>query len=152
MVASLVAAILVSVWFYVGPYTTFSNSVGGVAIVAGSAAQTSEMQATFKIGREKLYPRKGTAKLKVRVPGPGRLSLRGKGLAKQRPLRVARDAVTLGRKVKGGKVRLLVKPKGKAKRRLDRRGKTKIKGRVTFTPTGGSPSTQVKYLKLRERL
>jgi DNA-binding beta-propeller fold protein YncE len=118
---------------------------------AGEASQTSRAFAIFKLGGEKLNPDKGTAKLKVRVPGPGRLTLRGKGLVKERPSGLARVGAELGRKVKGGKVRLLVKAKGKAEKRLLRHGRAKIKGTITFTPSGGDPSTQTKRLKLKER-
>ena len=45
--------------------------------------------------------------------------------------------------------KLLIKPKGTAKRRLDRTGRVKVKVRVTDTPDGGSPDSQTKTVKLR---
>ena len=123
--------------------TAHRDGVGLISYkIAGSAAQTSDMQAIFRVGGERLNRRRGTARLKVFVPGPGRLTLWGKGLVN----------VSLGRIVVGSKVSLLVKAKGKGKRRLDRRGKAKFKAKVAFTQSGGSVSTQRKHLKLKERL
>ncbi len=117
---------------------------------AGSNSETG-LFATFKVGPEKLNRAKGTATLFVRVPGPGRLSLSGKGLAKGRSQRVARATTGLGRKVKRGRAKLVVKPKGKLKQRLARSGKVKIKTKVVFTPRGGSKATQSKRLTLIRR-
>jgi hypothetical protein len=47
-----------------------------------------------------------------------------------------------------GTVKLLVKAKGKAKHKLNKTGKAKVKARVTFAPTGGVPATQTKRVKL----
>jgi hypothetical protein len=43
---------------------------------------------------------------------------------------------------------LLVKSKGKTKHKLNKTGKAKVKVSVTSTPTGGSPNTQSKRVKL----
>ena len=57
----------------------------------------------------------------------------------------------------GGKIKLKVKPRGKAKRALTRADnpakaggaiKVKVKAKVTYTPTGGDPNTKTKSLKL----
>jgi hypothetical protein len=48
-------------------------------------------------------------------------------------------------------VKLEVKPKGKAKDKLTPEGKAKVVAEVTFTPTGGTPNTEDKKLKLVKR-
>jgi hypothetical protein len=46
-------------------------------------------------------------------------------------------------------VKLAVRPKGKAKRRLARAGKLTVKVAVTYRPSGGSPATKTKKISLR---
>ncbi len=92
---------------------------------------------------------KGTAILPVTVPGSGTLSLNGKGVVGQRGARTAPTRVGRERPVAGaGVVKLLVKAKGKAKRRLKRRGHAKVRPVVTYAPTGGPPVAKAKRLKL----
>jgi hypothetical protein len=47
-----------------------------------------------------------------------------------------------------GKLRLKVKPKGKAKRKLRRHQTTKVRANVTYKPTGGKPRTKAKTVRL----
>ena len=93
----------------------------------------------FRFGKVRLNKRKGTASLAVKVPGPGSLSLRGKGIRGQR--KAARAA---------GTVKLAVRPKGKAKRKLARTGKLTVKVAVTYRPSGGAPATKTKKIGLRQ--
>ena len=51
-----------------------------------------------------------------------------------------------------GSVKLLVKPKGSAKRKLESAGKAKVKVKVAFTPTGGAKRTKSKTIKLVKTL
>jgi hypothetical protein len=48
-----------------------------------------------------------------------------------------------------------VRPRGKAKQKLNRKGKAKVKAEVTYTPTGGNPTivgnTDTKPVKLVKR-
>jgi hypothetical protein len=44
-----------------------------------------------------------------------------------------------------------VKTRGKAKKKLNRKGKAKVRANVTFTPTGGDPNTESKKIKLVKR-
>ena len=125
------------------------RSVGTNA--AGSNAATSLPYGLFKVAGEKLNPAAGTASLKIRVPGKGKLSLAGKGVAKDRVRGRGVPGAALGRKVKRGKVNLVVKTKGKAKRKLNRKGAEKVKVKVVYRPKGGLKSTQIKTVKLRKR-
>jgi hypothetical protein len=93
----------------------------------------------------------GTAKLLVDVPGPGELTLRGKGV-KSRPPEARLAQRPSAKAVSGaGTVTLLVKPKGTKKRKLNRKGKVNVRLTVTFTPTGGTEASQSKKVKLKKR-
>ena len=51
-----------------------------------------------------------------------------------------------------GIVNLPIKAKGKAKKKLKKTGKAKVKVDVTFTPTGGTASTEPAKVKLVKKL
>jgi hypothetical protein len=76
----------------------------------------------------------------VSVGGPGQLTLTGKKTKRQS------KAVSAA-----GKVKLLVKAKGKAATALRKHGKAKVKFTVAYTPTGGSAATAVKSVTLRQQ-
>ena len=95
----------------------------------------------FSFGKLTLNKKAGTAKLTVRVPGAGTLVLSGKTVVKQR---VAPK--------QAGSPKLLVKAKGKAKRKLNSAGKVKVKVKVAYTPAGGTVRTKTKTIKLVKRL
>jgi hypothetical protein len=63
----------------------------------------------------------------VKVPGVGELEL-----AKTKKVKADDEAAE-----DAGKEKLLVKPRGKAKK-LNQTGKAKVKAKVTYTPTGAS--------------
>jgi hypothetical protein len=125
-------------------FITGAENPCGVAVDSGPAPPSNQ----FSVGKVKKNRRNGTAKLTVSVPGPGALTLTGKGVVTQRPA-----ASAFSRQVSAaGAVKMLVKPKGKAKRKLNRTGKVKVRVAITYTPTGGSPNSQSKRLALRKRL
>ncbi len=105
--------------------------------VAPIAAPATKPSNKFKFGKLKLNRKKGTAILVVKVPGAGKLVLKGKGIHKAK--RAAKKA---------GNVKLPVKLVGKAKRKLLETGKATVKAKVTFTPTGGTARTKAKSLTL----
>jgi hypothetical protein len=90
--------------------------------------------------------KKGTATLKVNVPEPGELIGSGNGA------KVAAAGATISNAVTAGTAQLLVKAKGKKKRKLNETGKVKLSVAVTYTPTGGNPSTQSVKVKLKKNL
>ena len=103
---------------------------------------------TFSFGETTRNKKKGTATLTVDVPGPGELVLAGNGVKAAAGAHVS-VAVTAP-----GTVKLLIKAKGKKKRKLNDTGKVKLNLAITYTPTGGDPSTQpgkVKLKKLRKK-
>ncbi len=81
--------------------------------------------------------KKGTAKVPVTVAAPGTLVLGGKKI-KQRT-----------RAVPAGTAKLTVAAKGKARRKLLKTGKVKVKLTLTFTPAGGMPATATKTIQLK---
>jgi streptogramin lyase len=95
----------------------------------------------FEFGKVKKNKKKGTATVTVIVPGPGDLDL-----AKTKKVKGAEETAAAA-----GEVKLGVKPKGKAKQKLQPEGKAKVAIEVTFTPTGGTPNTEAKKLKLVKR-
>jgi hypothetical protein len=98
----------------------------------------------FALGAVTRHKRKGTATIKVTVPGPGMLALSGAG--------VKGRTAAAGKSVSAaGTVQIPVKPTGSTKRKLTTTGKAKVKIAVTYTPSGevsGDPNTQRRKLKL----
>jgi hypothetical protein len=96
------------------------------------------------LGKSKPNKKNGTAKLPVTVTGPGIVSLTGKGV-KRRSARASEAVAT-----DGGTTKLIVKPKGKTRNKLNGSGKAKVKVTVTYTPTGGSPISDGEKVKLKQ--
>ncbi len=97
----------------------------------------------FSIGRPARNRRLGTARLPVHLPGPGTLIAAG-SLARTARMRVARPRT----------VRLTIRARGQARRRLDRRGSVAVWLTLTFAPRGGEPGTRrarLRLVKLRRR-
>ena len=92
---------------------------------------------SFDVSKPRRNKKKGTATLAVEVPGPGSIQLRGKSLARSgRTLPAA------------GTAKLAVKPKGRLKKRLKKRGKLTVRPRITFKPDGGDPHAEKLRVKL----
>jgi len=130
--------------------TTFAASQPGsytctvtTTNAAGSASQTSAalVISTLKLTKVKLNKRKGTATILAEVSGPGALTLTGKGLIKQK-----------GTSHGVGVVKLTAKAKGKAKKLLAKKGKAKVRAKVTFMPQGGTALSATKSITLTKRL
>jgi virginiamycin B lyase len=109
---------------------------------AGMAVDALLPSNEFSLGKAKRNKKRGTAKLTVEsLDPPGELELGGTRKLKGREKSVEQAA----------EAKLPVKPKGKAKRKLKKGGKSRVKAEVTYTPDGGEPNTQVKSLKLVKR-
>ena len=100
----------------------------------------------FNLGRVTLNRRRGTATLVVTLPGPGSVRVSGAGIVPVR--RPGAPRLQAKPVAAAGKVELTIRAKGKAKTRLNEAGKVKVKAKVTWTPTGGTPSTETKTVKL----
>ena len=120
-----------------------SVTVAAVAATTSppSNAITSPPSNEFTFGKLKRNLQKGTAKLTVKVPGGGELEL-----AKTKKVKADDESAE-----DAGKEKLLVKPRGKAKKKLNQTGKAKVKAKVTYTPTGGEPNTESKTVTLKRR-
>ena len=94
---------------------------------------------SFSLGKLKRNLKKGTAKLTVKVPGPGALRLR-------KTKRVRKDTEQVA---ETGKVRLTIRPRPKGKSKLAETGKVKVNARVRYTPTGGEPNTESRGVTLK---
>lgn len=118
---------------------------------AGTESQTSRPYAVFRIGKAKLNIKRGTARLAVTVPDSGTLTLRGRSIVKQRTVWGGRASHGLVRKVGAGTVRLLIKAKGKARDRLERRGRARVGIKVAYLPRDGTAGGQARKVVLEER-
>jgi hypothetical protein len=113
------------------------QAVAGVDVV-GSGAEPSN---GFRFGPRNRRPKAGTAGLTVRVPGRGKVLLHG----------TERVRGATAYPSEAGPARLLVRPRGKAKRRLNRAGTTRVRAGVTYTPMGGEPRTRSTRMRLVKR-
>lgn len=97
----------------------------------------------FTLGKPKAK-RNGTAVLILTLPNPGDLSVAGKGV------KGSISAVS-AKQVNAGSVKVVIRAKGKNKRKLADNGKVTVKPRITFTPTSGTATTVTRKLKLRRK-
>jgi CSLREA domain-containing protein len=118
--------------------------------VAPPAPSAEAPSNRFRIVKVRKKRRRGIAVVVVRVPGPGRLALRRNGKVRPAAKRAAR----------AGTVRLKVRPRGTARRRLSpsrirarnaRRARVRVRARITYTPAGGEPRTVTRKLRLVRR-
>ena len=100
---------------------------------------------TFTLGKTKRNQKKGTATITVKVPNPGKLTGSGSGVS-------AAGAAVISKPVDAGQAQLLIKAKGKKKRKLNDTGKVTLNVAITFTPTGGDPRTKSVKVKLKKNL
>jgi hypothetical protein len=123
--------------------SSIANAPGGDGADIGAfELQANELQSNgFRIGKAKRNEKRGTARLAVKLPGPGSIELATTKTVKGKTKRVAG----------AGSVKLPIKPRGQAKRRLQRTGKTTVKAKITFAPAGGEPNTDSKRVKLKLR-
>lgn len=95
----------------------------------------------FRFHRPMRHPRRGTASLPLDVFGPGELVLTGNGL--RTVTRPIEDCCEFEK--------LPIRATGRKRHRLERRGHVRVTADVTFTLTGGDPTTKSKSLKLIKR-
>lgn len=91
----------------------------------------------IKFGKLTRNTGNGSAKLAIVVPGPGSLVLKGKGLK-----RVSRNPA------RAATVTLPIHAKGKSLAKLLTTGARKFTASIVFLPTGGTPNTRRRHLKL----
>lgn len=106
---------------------TETSSTATVAVVARN---------DFQLGRFRANRKKGTGRLGVTVPEPGRLVLSGRGIRKAS---VA---------VQPGSTSLTVAPTRRGSRTLAKRGRLRARLEVAYSPTGGATNVKQKNVKL----
>jgi hypothetical protein len=99
---------------------------------------------TFTLGSVTRNKKKGTATLSLTLPNPGDLAVSGTG---------ATTALVAGASsaVSAGATSLRIKATGKKRKKLSSTGKVKLTLAITYTPTGGDPSSQSMKVKLRKK-
>ncbi len=126
--------------------------ITGATSPTGVALDPPPPSNQFSLGKLKRNKRRGTATLNVIVPGPGNLTLVGRGLVKRRPADGIHARAFHRTVVAAGKVKLRIKTKGRKRQKLNRTGKVKVRAKVTFTPTFGTANLKTKRITLRKRL
>lgn len=111
--------------------------VSGAAVDIGAFERISNR---FRFAKLIRNVRRGSARLRIRVPGPGAIRLRA-----GKDVRGARARVR-GR----GLVTLPVRARGAARRALARDGRVRVRARVTFNPIGGAPRARARAVALRK--
>jgi hypothetical protein len=116
---------------------TATTPQGGVAT---GVAKLKVTKPKLKFGAVQIDAGKGIATLKVTVPGAGKLTIAGKGVAKVK--KKAKKKKTL--KVK-------ISPTGSASAQLGSSGSVKLKVKATFKPTSGISVSKTKPIVLKLR-
>jgi hypothetical protein len=101
---------------------------------------------TFTLGETTRNKKKGTATITANLPNPGELTASGKGV-KAAGVAIVSKTVTAP-----GATKLVIRAKGKKKQKLNDVGKVKLNAKLTFTPTGGTPATASRKVKLKKNL
>jgi hypothetical protein len=120
-------------------FPTIPNSAAPGADGSDIGAAELQPSSAFSLGKLKKNKKKGTATLIVKLPQPslGTVTLAGKGL-KTKSKAIAGTST----------VKLAVVGKGRVKKALRRRGKRKVKIKVTYAPTGNAAATKTRKAKL----
>jgi len=121
---------------------TARNAAGSTTLTSPShPVAQSPPPNDLEFGRLKRDRRRGTAKLAVELPGPGVVSVAGKGV----------EPVSKSAEIARWE-HLAIEPRGHVRRLLDRAGHVVVRPAFTFTPVGGRSKTVTRKLKLVEKL
>jgi hypothetical protein len=138
-------------WFFMAPGDAFLRRIGNLAdFQSGSfdpdpdrrlnVTAVFEPTNAFTLRGIGLHRKKGTATLKVSVPNSGELVLSGNGVKGVSAITVSAPGI----------VRLPIRATGRKREKLNQTSRVRVKATVTYTPTGGDPSTQSRKLKLKK--
>jgi hypothetical protein len=106
-----------------------------------SSAVAVDSSNDFSLGRLKKDKVTGTATLTVKITeGPGKLRL-----AKSKNVKADDEGIVGPSTTKN---KLAIQPKGKVRKRLNKKGKATVKARVTYSPKRASPKAVVKMITL----
>ena len=118
---------------------TAANDGGERSAQSTSTPTVASATAGFELGSPKHDRKRGLVRFRVTVPAAGLLKL-----ARTAGVRPDHRRATAPRKLK-----LTVKPRGQALRRVHRRGKARVKIHVTFSPDAGAPIERIRRVTLR---
>ncbi|MBK5221140.1 MAG: substrate-binding domain-containing protein, partial [Thermoleophilia bacterium] len=100
----------------------------------------------FSIPRTTIASDKGTATFSVKLPGAGKLVVKGTAKVGKAKINAGTTTLTAG---KAGTFKVTLKPTAAAKKVLNETGKLKISLKFTFTPTGGTAGTSNSSVTLK---
>ncbi len=113
----------------------------------------------FTVGSGITFGSNGTATITITVPGPGAVT--ASDAATGTAARLARTSATKKKKkkaliattkvtaTKAGPLKVKIRPSAAGKKVLRRKGKLKVTVKLTYTPTNGTPNSQVKKVTLK---
>jgi virginiamycin B lyase len=119
------------------------NFIPDPTMTLGSAGAVAvDSSNDFSFGQVTKDGSTGTATLTVKITeGPGKLRL-----AKSETVKADKEGIAGAGS--SPRTKLAIKPNGKVRKRLNKMGKATVKARVTYSPRGASPNTEVKTIKL----
>ncbi len=91
------------------------------------------------LGKPSLNKHKGTASIKVGLPGPGKATLSGKDV---KPASVKTGVAASHR--------LAIEPKGKLRKKLKKKGKAQVTITVAFKPEAGTKTKASRKVTLKQ--
>ena len=118
-----------------------TTDIGSVEAAACLEAVGTPVSNKLKLRGAKVNKQRGSAKLTVKVPFSGVLKLKKTGSVRGQKKQVEES----------GKVRLLVKSRGKALKRLNKSGNANVTAKVRFAPDCGRARTKSKKIGLVKR-
>jgi hypothetical protein len=136
------------------PYAAGATGGGGGGGSGGSGSGSGgggggAPSNVFTLGSTRQSGTGGTAILIASVPGPGTLDASGKAvLSKPRPVNVVRTHVKV---THAGTVPIVLKPNAAATKQLKKKGSLKVTVTITFSPTGGTPSSTTRTVTLKTK-
>jgi hypothetical protein len=104
---------------------TATDAVGSTASAAGSIA--IEPSYAFRIVKKVRILKKGEILLRIEIPGPGRVTASGRMVKRRQRERGSAGVVTLR-----------VSAKGRALKRLGKKGNARVRLQIAFAPDGGT--------------
>jgi DNA-binding beta-propeller fold protein YncE len=122
----------------VGSYTCQITATNFAGVNAELSPYDFSVNATISFKKVTFNRKKGTATLRVAVTGGGRLDVYGKGVANAQ------------RKHATGTAKITVRTSGKARIKLMKTGRAKVKARVSYTPEGGRAIKRFKAIVLKK--
>jgi hypothetical protein len=123
-----------------GQSAAFDPSEDDRVNVSAEITPTSD----FTLGKVKAR-NNGRATVQVTVPNPGQLKVAGKGV------RGSFASAVAAKQVAAGTTKVVIRAKGKKKRKLAAKGKVTVAPKISFTPAGGQQSSVSRKIKLRRK-